>query len=84
MGFRAHGTRFDALNCLDKNPLPDVFTLIFVDYSAFCSLVLLALKGAVHVRGGVLKSTIVVDNDMTVHDFTYIHSCFRSLSSDQV
>ena len=42
--------------------------LRFVDPSAIY-LTSLALKGANHVRGGVLKSTLVVDN-VTV----YIHS----------
>ena len=49
-------TRLDALNCLDKNQLADVSSLIF------------CIRGAVHVRGGVLTSTLVVDNDTTVHD----------------
>ena len=29
------------------------------------------IKGAIRVRGGVLKSTLVVDNDTTVHVHTY-------------
>ena len=32
-------------------------------------------------RGGVLKTTLVVDNDTTVHD---VHSCLESVSPDQV
>ena len=55
-----------ALNCLDRNQLAEVSSLIFVDPSAFAHES--CIKGAVHVRGGVLKSTLVVDNDTTVHD----------------
>ena len=55
-----------ALNCLDKNRLADVSSLIFVDPSAI-HLVNLASKGAIFARGGVLKSTLVVDNDTKVH-----------------
>ena len=36
------------------------------DTSAFCSRVL--RQSCIHVRGGVLKFTHVVDNDTTVHD----------------
>ena len=34
-------------------------------------------------RGGVLKFIHVVDNDTTFHD-VHTHSCFQSLSPDQV
>ena len=43
-------TRLDALNCL-----------IFWVPSAFARES--CIKGAIHVRGGVLKSTLVVDSD---------------------
>ena len=41
-----------ALNCLDKNQLADVSSLIFVDLSSIW-LANLASKGAIFVRGGV-------------------------------
>ena len=43
----------------------------------------LASKGAIIVRGGVLKFTHVVDND-TVHDVHTVHSCLQSLILDQL
>ena len=55
-----------ALNCLDKDQLTDVSSLILVDPSAIWHANL-ASKGAIFERGGVLKSTLVVDNDTTVH-----------------
>ena len=72
-----------ALNSLDKNQLADVSYLIFVDLSAIW-LANLASKGAIFVRGGVLKSTLVVDNDTTVHGCAYEHSRCQSISRDQV
>ena len=54
------------MNCLDKNQLADVSSLIFVDPSAFAHES--CIKVAIHVRGGVLKPRLVVDNDTTVHD----------------
>ena len=48
-------------------PLGDVSSLIFVNLSAI-QLAHLASKGAIFARGGALKSTLVVDNDTTVHE----------------
>ena len=64
-------TRFDALNCLDKNQLVSLLNDAFR-----VSLTSLASKGAIIVRGGVLKFTHVVDND-TVHD---VHTCTVAFS----
>ena len=51
-----------ALNCVDRNQLVELkSSLIFVDPSSFAHGS--CIKGAIRARGGVLKSTLVVDND---------------------
>ena len=64
------------LNCSDKDQLADVSSSIFVDLSAI-ELANLASKGAIFVRGGVLKSTLVVDNDRQCT--MYIHTQLPSV-----
>ena len=67
-------------NCLDKNQLPELTSsLISVDPYAI-KLANLASNDAIFVRGGVLKSTLVVDNDTTVHD---VHTHTQFLSAPQ-
>ena len=56
--------RLDASNCLS-----------FVDPSAFAHES--CIKGAIHARGGVLKSTLVVDNDKQCT--MYIHTQLPSV-----
>ena len=60
--------RLDALSCLDRSQLTELTSSVF-DFCGSFRLLLtsLASKGAITVRGGVLKSTLVVDNDTTVH-----------------
>ena len=49
-----------SLNCSDKNQFAELT-------SSLISLDLSASNGAIFARGGVLKHTLVVDNDTTVH-----------------
>ena len=67
-----------ALNCVDKNQSADVSSLIFVDLSA-TEPANLASKSAIFVRGGALKSTLVVDNDRQCT--MYIHAQLLSKCS---
>ena len=61
------------LNCLDKNQLAELTSsLISVDPSAFAHES--CIEGAIRARGGVLKSTLVVDNDRQCTMYTRTQS----------
>ena len=55
-------------------------------FSDFCVLPRFSLvsKGAIFVRGGVVKSTLVVDNDTTVHGVQMNTVAFSPSGLDQV
>ena len=57
----------DTVNCLKKKNSRQTCFLNFSNVSSAFSLTSLASNGAVHVRGGVIKFRLVVDNDTTVH-----------------
>ena len=56
-----------ALNCLDTNQLAEQTSSV-LDFFFRVLLTSLASTVAITVRGGVLKFTLVADNDTTVHD----------------
>ena len=55
------------LNCLDTNQLAELTSSV-PDFFFRVWLTGLASKGAITARGELLKFTLVVDNDTTVHD----------------
>ena len=65
------------LNCLDRNQLAELTSSVFdfCDPSAFAHES--CIDGAIRVRGGVLKSTLVVDNDRQCT--MYIHTQLLSV-----
>ena len=61
--------------CDDDRESRSLFLMFFMSLPRFSHES--CIKVAVQVRGGVFKSTLVVDNDTTVHD---VHTCTVAFS----